>query len=980
MGYHPTVKRPLRPAAPGGHAHASRGGRGGRPRSSGLAIPASLLRETGVDPDAAAADGALPRNSKQARQARRKAAHTAAAAAAAAAAPSSLSASTPAPASSRKRKAETGPGGIPANHPNAKFFAHLARQGLIPDASGTVRDAAAADLPSRDELLAEERYYRKMLGLRPKSKATKLMGGSGLENDAMADITEGLDDLVDELESAQKTKKPASGSDDDDESDGGASDASLSHSDAADVDAEEDDEDSVSGEDGLDDLLNGFDDADNGLSHDDEDEDDGSAVSSSTVGDDRVEKDAADTDAEVDPVAALFGGKAPSDRSAKYVPPSARRQQQDAESAHDASASDGVVAAVEDLRPVETAQSKAIRKAVRANLNKLGDSNMATLATALRGVYETYPRAEVHRAFLDTLFAFIVEPAVPHMSLMLTWAAFVKAVSFEVGPELATMAIEESVERLEAECDDYRRQSRGAAARPSSKAGGVVLDAEEANRKRYHNYLLFTIALYRFGLVRGPLVQDLALAALQRDDHVAQDDETDYGVALHILREAGPALRNEDKAASAAFFGAVADAVSVREAAYRSLSGTDTSAPPRSSRARFLADAIDAAATQLAQPQHRRKGRDEGADLGNAAAGSNALQFQALERYLVHASSQIASKLVEPLSIRLDDLRHAATRGRWWRVGGAWGGRGQHDQQGQATMATVPTHGGKTVEHGAVRVHESEAGRVLVDKDGEFGPVVDLMDLASRQRLTSSVKKDIFVIIMGSEDVAEARERLDRLRLKSAQQREVMRVLVHCCLQEQSYNPYYGFLASKLARHDRGHQLTLQYVAWEECRKWRELAGPEVSLSQAGKHVTKAVHRQQLTRVAQLAELYAQLLVKVALPITFLKGIDFLLLGLYEKLFIQVLLCQASVKCATSASAAAGKAAPGKSAGSSALSSMKKVFGRLSEKPHQALLLGITLFLDQHIMEPLSQRKPVVGLAEADVPAIKLAVGYLKSL
>lgn len=44
------------------------------------------------------------------------------------------------------------------------------------------------------------------------------------------------------------------------------------------------------------------------------------------------------------------------------------------------------------------------------------------------------------------------------------------------------------------------------------------------------------------------------------------------------------------------------------------------------------------------------------------------------------------------------------------------------------------------------------------------------------------------------------------------QDREIMRVLVECCLQEKVFNKYYSVLAAKLCSHDREHKTTLQVL------------------------------------------------------------------------------------------------------------------------------------------------------------------------
>lgn len=42
--------------------------------------------------------------------------------------------------------------------------------------------------------------------------------------------------------------------------------------------------------------------------------------------------------------------------------------------------------------------------------------------------------------------------------------------------------------------------------------------------------------------------------------------------------------------------------------------------------------------------------------------------------------------------------------------------------------------------------------------------------------------------------------------------REIIRVIVDCCLQEKMFNKYYAVLASKLCSHDKNHKFSLQVL------------------------------------------------------------------------------------------------------------------------------------------------------------------------
>ena len=57
------------------------------------------------------------------------------------------------------------------------------------------------------------------------------------------------------------------------------------------------------------------------------------------------------------------------------------------------------------------------------------------------------------------------------------------------------------------------------------------------------------------------------------------------------------------------------------------------------------------------------------------------------------------------------------------------------------------------------------------------------------------------------QDYLDAFEKLLRLNLKEVQEREMVHVLIDCCLQEKIYNPYYAYLAQKLCEYKRSHQV-----------------------------------------------------------------------------------------------------------------------------------------------------------------------------
>ncbi len=97
------------------------------------------------------------------------------------------------------------------------------------------------------------------------------------------------------------------------------------------------------------------------------------------------------------------------------------------------------------------------------------------------------------------------------------------------------------------------------------------------------------------------------------------------------------------------------------------------------------------------------------------------------------------------------------------------------------------------------------------------------------------------------QDYIDACERLPQLNLSQVQQREIVRVLLHCCgnvrknvwinqrlydplFQEKTYNPYYALVCQHLCQTAHAYKITLQYCLWDFLRDLGEsnVGGAEV--------------------------------------------------------------------------------------------------------------------------------------------------------
>ncbi|XP_019598073.2 nucleolar MIF4G domain-containing protein 1 isoform X2 [Rhinolophus sinicus] len=198
-------------------------------------------------------------------------------------------------------------------------------------------------------------------------------------------------------------------------------------------------------------------------------------------------------------------------------------------------------------------------------------------------------------------------------------------------------------------------------------------------------------------------------------------------------------------------------------------------------------------------------------------------RLRKLQRALVRGAG---SSPETQLRVSWDGILNAKHTGRWWIVGSAWSGAPMID----GTQQKVP--------------QKQLAGTVSAK----------VLELARKQRMNTDVRRNIFCTIMTSEDFLDAFEKLLKLGLKDQQAREIVHVLVDCCLQEKAYNPFYAFLAAKFCDYERSFQMTFQFSIWDKFRDLENLPA---------------------TNFSNLVHLVAHLLKTKSLPLSILKVVEF---------------------------------------------------------------------------------------------------------
>lgn len=198
----------------------------------------------------------------------------------------------------------------------------------------------------------------------------------------------------------------------------------------------------------------------------------------------------------------------------------------------------------------------------------------------------------------------------------------------------------------------------------------------------------------------------------------------------------------------------------------------------------------------------------------------------------------------EPLRIGLKDLRESDKRGKWWLIGASY------KDESRDQMGGVP----KANSDMTIR-------ELKITEDSS----TDLIQLAREQRMNTDVRRSIFIAIMSATDYKDAHLRLQKLRLKKAQELEIPKVLIHCAGAEKIYNPFYSFVARRVCS-DRKLKKAFQFSLWDLFKRMGE--GQDNAEENSD---DENEDKLGLRSLVNLAKLFGVLIAEGGLPISVLK-------------------------------------------------------------------------------------------------------------
>ncbi|KAK7033227.1 MIF4G/MA4-domain-containing protein [Favolaschia claudopus] len=522
-----------------------------------------------------------------------------------------------------------------------------------------------------------------------------------------------------------------------------------------------------------------------------------------------------------------------------------------------------------------------LTRQLKGLLNRMTEQNISSILDAVEEIYRKHRRNDV----TSTLTTLIVDGISSHSSLLdsyvVLYGAFVSSLHKIIGIEFAAHFVQTVVSAYERHYADI----------PSTAPADVAAVTNNAQNetpvvgKECSNLIVLLSELYNFQVISCVLVYDVIRGLLDTDL-----SEFRIELLLKVVRNSGQQLRQDDPSALRDIIQIVQSKISDQDEAL-------------SSRTRFMVETL----TNLKNNKLKR----------NVTQNQGGDAVERMKKFLTGLGKTRHVMAHEPLRVSLEDLHSAETKGKWWLVGAAWGGDPLIDRQEGAPRQAEPQNNENTA----------------------------LLKLARKQGMNTDIRRSIFVVLMSSDDYVDACERLSQLNLTELQQREIVRVLLHCCGNEKSYNPYYTLVCQHLCRSSHAYKITLQFCLWDFLRDLGEtnVGGAEVikSLKDEGGFDIKTVSSTRLTNVAKA---YAWWIAKDCVALGILKPVDFTDLKSQSREFLRELMVQIFVSSQVSTPAVSVAAANGTGIPTTRnRGSVEEIFIKASRI--EALAMGLVYFL-----------------------------------
>ena len=442
-----------------------------------------------------------------------------------------------------------------------------------------------------------------------------------------------------------------------------------------------------------------------------------------------------------------------STKPTKYIPPHLRKKllevsaQSTTEGGTDSTRGHNILVDPEAIRQIQRSLNNA--------LNRLSIQTLESVAKSVSSLYSKHSFNDMNTCIWKNILTACAPPQMVMSGLIPLYIGAMAGAHWLGGDniQLGSYLVEWSVTKL------------FACLRGGREPGGLSDPDEKMANKEASNLLLITCYLYNYGVCHCSLIYDLVR------DMIEAFSEIDVESLLLILSHCGQQLRSDDPSALKDIILLVKD---------RAKSVGDDSCID-SSRVQFMVESM----IELKNNKQRKQ---------DIVIREKTSQIRkCIGRIKTAASQQMSGrKSGSCLRVTLRDLLEAETKGRWWIGGARWSGNEDH----KARLW------GKEDGNDPGEDISDLSAPIKSDSKGDSKEDDTLLALASSQRMNTDARRSIFCIIMGSTDCDDAFEKLVRAGLlKPKAERDVIRVIIHCCGEEKAYNPFYSHLALRVCEY-----------------------------------------------------------------------------------------------------------------------------------------------------------------------------------
>ncbi|CAB9504936.1 Suppressor of glycerol defect protein 1 [Seminavis robusta] len=431
-------------------------------------------------------------------------------------------------------------------------------------------------------------------------------------------------------------------------------------------------------------------------------------------------------------------------------------------------------------------RQREVQRLLNNSLNRLSENTLISVAQAIAAsLYPSYPTAIVNECIWKNLRIACIER--PHLmtGLIPVYVACLSGVHVQMGDkaQVGEYLLEHTVTDLWNEIQN------------SNNSAEKLND--DTIQKDASNLILVLCYLYNYGIVHCSFLYSVIRSFIE------SFREIEVELLLLILSHCGRSLRSDDPTALKEIV------LTVQKRALQK--GTNKDSGALSSRVEYMISAM----MDLKNNKKRK------ADVAHAEKVSK------LRKLLGQIKSSSGSRSADSLRIGLDDILNVSTKGRWWKVGASWVGNQYRFEEGGAADTS--------------RSSKEQSSSSSNDDTNNNKEDAKLLKLAAKARMNTDAKRAIFCIIMKSADCEDAFEKLSRAgHMKNRKERDAVRVLMECCGNEKTYNPFYAHLGARMCEYQPQCKFSMQLAYWDVFKQFDD--GDSVSARKAANLAKLAFH------------------------------------------------------------------------------------------------------------------------------------------